>query len=367
MTSQRHPGARGPGPQRGGPARAVGRAARGLSGSHAVHDAGHHRRQREHRCDPVDRPAAGPAHAAVSVVHLPLKGRGRALKQVWSAVAVADRSPTWTSTSRPTSTPCCRWWRRCSRVTATWRSAPGSVAARGWFADHVGRSISRCYNVLLRRTLRARFTDAQCGFKAIRRDVAVRLLPLVRDDAWFFDTEMLVLAERAHLRIHEVPVDWVDDADSRVDIVRTATDDLRGIARLSWSLMRRPRCRSRRYAPSSVGPASPERADRLGAQAAMFVLVGHRVDGRVRRCCTWGCGRSCPRRPRMLSRSSTTTLRQHGGEPPPHLRHRRPRAPVRHQLQGLTVFALGLASTSAALWVFEQIVGTGHAVWEIAS
>ena len=68
--------------------------------------------------------------------------------------------------------------------------------------------------------------------------MARELLPLVEDTAWFFDTELLVLAERAGLRIHEVPVDWVDDPDSRVDILRTARDDLRGIARLGWALLR---------------------------------------------------------------------------------------------------------------------------------
>src|SRR5205823_10509627 len=92
--------------------------------------------------------------------------------------------------------------------------------------------ISRAYNGLLRAFLRARFTDAQCGFKAIRRDAAMRLLPSVIDDGWFFDTELLVLAQRAGLRIHEVPVDWVDDPDTRVDIVGTALGDLRGVARL---------------------------------------------------------------------------------------------------------------------------------------
>ena len=96
--------------------------------------------------------------------------------------------------------------------------------------------ISRCYNLLLRGTLQTGFTDAQCGFKAIRADVARRLLPLVEDTGWFFDTELLVLAERAGLRIHEVPVDWVDDPDSRVDIVATALADLRGIWRVGRAL-----------------------------------------------------------------------------------------------------------------------------------
>jgi putative flippase GtrA len=76
------------------------------------------------------------------------------------------------------------------------------------------------------------FSDAQCGFKAIRTDVAHDLLPLVEDDNWFFDTELLVLAQRAGLRIAEVPVDWTDDPGSTVDIVATATEDLRGVGRL---------------------------------------------------------------------------------------------------------------------------------------
>jgi putative flippase GtrA len=92
--------------------------------------------------------------------------------------------------------------------------------------------ISRGYNRLLHVALRARFSDAQCGFKAIRADVAQRLLPHVRDQGWFFDTELLVLAQREGRRIHEVAVDWIDDPDSRVDVVRTAIEDLRGVARL---------------------------------------------------------------------------------------------------------------------------------------
>src|SRR5205807_944403 len=82
------------------------------------------------------------------------------------------------------------------------------------------------------RALHAKFSDAQCGFKAITKAAADRLLPKVEDNAWFFDTELLVLAQRDGLRIHEVPVDWVDDPDSRVEIVRTAIDDLKGVARL---------------------------------------------------------------------------------------------------------------------------------------
>ena len=99
-------------------------------------------------------------------------------------------------------------------------------------------TISRCYNLLLHASLGTRFSDAQCGFKAIRADAARALLPLTADTGWFFDTELLVLAERAGLRIHEVPVDWIDDPDSRVNLVATALADLRGIARLGTGLAR---------------------------------------------------------------------------------------------------------------------------------
>jgi hypothetical protein len=86
--------------------------------------------------------------------------------------------------------------------------------------------------MILRVALQAGFSDAQCGFKAIRSDRARQLLPLVEDTGWFFDTELLALAQWAGLRIHEVPVDWTDDPDSRVDILRTAVGDLRGIVRV---------------------------------------------------------------------------------------------------------------------------------------
>jgi putative flippase GtrA len=78
--------------------------------------------------------------------------------------------------------------------------------------------------------------DAQCGFKAARAQAARRLLPLVENQEWFFDTEFLVQAQRAGLRTFEVPVDWTDDPDSRVDVVATATEDLRGVWRLSREL-----------------------------------------------------------------------------------------------------------------------------------
>jgi putative flippase GtrA len=92
--------------------------------------------------------------------------------------------------------------------------------------------ISRGYNTILHTALRTRFSDAQCGFKAVRTAALHGLIDEIRDDGWFFDTELLVLAQRRGLRIHEVPVDWVEDPDSKVHLASTAAADLRGVARL---------------------------------------------------------------------------------------------------------------------------------------
>lgn len=167
----------------------------------------------------------------VDAVHLPEKGRGRALRTAWLAsdapiVAYMDVDlSTDLDALFPLVAPLMSGH---SEIAIGSRLAPGARVVRGPKREFISRS----YNLLLRSILRTRFRDAQCGFKAVRADVARRLLPSVQDEAWFFDTELLVLAERAGMRIHEVPVDWVDDPDSRVDIASTATADLRGIARL---------------------------------------------------------------------------------------------------------------------------------------
>ena len=172
---------------------------------------------------------------AVEVRHLEQKGRGRALAAVWGAsdAAVLVYMDVDLSTDLaalfPLVAPLVSGH---SDIAVGSRLLPGSRVVRGPKREF----ISRCYNLLLRGVLGVRFSDAQCGFKAIRADVARQLLPLVEDTGWFFDTELLVLAERAGLRVHEVPVDWVDDPDSSVDIIATALADLRGMARLRWTL-----------------------------------------------------------------------------------------------------------------------------------
>jgi glycosyltransferase involved in cell wall biosynthesis len=171
----------------------------------------------------------------VRAVHLDEKGRGRALRAVWESsdatvVAYMDVDlSTDLAALLPLVAPLLSGH---SQIAIGSRLTRGSRVVRGTKRE----LISRSYNALLHVTLHARFSDAQCGFKAMRSDCARQLLPLVKDTGWFFDTELLVLAERAGLRIHEVPVDWIDDPESRVDVIATAVEDMRGVRRVAWGL-----------------------------------------------------------------------------------------------------------------------------------
>jgi putative flippase GtrA len=180
--------------------------------------------------------AAALAAELPGVTHLRLerKGRGLALRAAWSSsrARVVSYMDVDLSTDLRALLPLVApLLSGHSDVAIGSRLARGANVVRGPKRE----IISRSYNAILHAALRVRFTDAQCGFKALTTAAARRLLPEVRDDGWFFDTELLVLAQRQGLRTHEVPVDWVDDPDSRVDIVRTALDDLRGVARLAWA------------------------------------------------------------------------------------------------------------------------------------
>jgi putative flippase GtrA len=217
--------------------------------------------------------------AGVRLVRLEQKGRGRALKQVWGD----SDAPILAYMDVDLSTDLDALWPLVaplmsghSDLAIGTRLHRGSRVVRGPRREVV----SRCYNLLLRGALGARFSDAQCGFKAIRRDVAADLLPLVEDPTWFFDTELLVLAERCRLRIHEVPVDWFDDPDSRVDVVGTALDDLRGIRRVRRSLaggalpVTEVASRIGRRPPVGGLGGSGRLGGRLGGQVARFAGVG---------------------------------------------------------------------------------------------
>jgi putative flippase GtrA len=215
----------------------------------------------------------------VAVVHLDRKGRGLALRTVWGAsdadiVAYMDVDlSTGLDGLLPLVAPLASGH---SDVAIGSRLAPGARTVRGPRREF----ISRCYNGIIRLTHGVRFTDAQCGFKAARTEVLRPLLRVTRDNAWFFDTEMLLLAEHNGLRIHEVPVDWVEDVDTRVDVVSTATDDLRGLwrmARLKASGEARVEL-PRRPAPAAEHPdavlAPAPRRGVLSWEVGCFAVIG---------------------------------------------------------------------------------------------
>lgn len=172
----------------------------------------------------------------VSVVHLDEKGRGNALRKVW----LASPSPVLAYMDVDLSTDLAALGPLLaplisghSDLAIGTRLTRNSRVIRGPKREFISRS----YNFLLQSLMGAHFSDAQCGFKAIRADIAQQILPHTVDNAWFFDTELLVLAEKCGLRVHEVPVDWTDDPNSSVDIVQTALADVRGMARLSKDMV----------------------------------------------------------------------------------------------------------------------------------
>jgi putative flippase GtrA len=209
----------------------------------------------------------------VTAVHLAEKGRGRALKQVWAAspadvlVYLDEDLSTDLLALGPLVAPLLSGH---SDLAIGTRLSRSSRVVRGGKREFVSRS----YNFLLRRTMGVGFSDAQCGFKAIRREAAARLLPLVEDTGWFFDTELLILAERSGLRIHEVPVDWVDDPDSSVDIVSTAAADLRGMLRVGSGIARGTIPVQAVYDAIGRRPFEPPAPPTFFSQVVRFGVVG---------------------------------------------------------------------------------------------
>ncbi|GAA3400273.1 bifunctional glycosyltransferase family 2/GtrA family protein [Pseudarthrobacter polychromogenes] len=204
---------------------------------------------------------------------LDVKGRGYALRDAWGAsdakvLAYLDVDlSTDLAALLPLVAPLLSGH---SDISIGTRLGQSSRVSRGPKREFISRS----YNFLLRRTMQVRFSDAQCGFKAIRADVAKRLLPHVEDNGWFFDTELLIIAERSGLRIHEIPVDWVDDPDSRVDIKQTALDDLRGMVRVAGSLVKGVIPVAAIYAELGRRPIVPSGRPSFFGQVLRFGLVG---------------------------------------------------------------------------------------------
>jgi putative flippase GtrA len=283
--------------------------------------------------------------SSVRTVRLHQSGRGRALRTVWSAsdadvLAYMDVDlSTDLNALLPLVAPLLSGH---SDLAIGTRLARGARVTRGPRRE----LISRCYNVLLHATLGVGFSDAQCGFKAIRADKARLLLPLTRDTGWFFDSELLVLAERAGLRIHEIPVDWTDDPDSRVKVVATALADLRGIARLRWGLARGT-LRVPRLAPPDATPGQA-RPGRLYRQLARFLAVGvASTAGYV--LLYLGLRTGLAAQPANAVSLLVTALLNTAVNRRFTFGIRGRPGLARHQAQGLLAFAAGLALTSGAL------------------
>jgi len=285
----------------------------------------------------------------VRAVRLERPGRGHALRSVWSAsradvLAYMDVDlSTDLNALLPLVAPLLSGH---SDLAIGTRLARGARVVRGPRRE----VISRCYNVLLHATLGAGFSDAQCGFKAIRAEAARLLLPLTRDTGWFFDTELLVLAERAGLRIHEIPVDWTDDPDSRVKVAATALADLCGIARMRWGFLRGTLRVPRLSAAAPPGPARP-----LPRQLARFLAVG--VASTLAYVLLYlGLRTALPAQPaNAVSLLATAVLNTAVNRRFTFGIRGRPDL-ARHQAQGLLAFGAGLALTSAALAALHAAV-----------
>ncbi|TKJ31608.1 MAG: glycosyl transferase [Chloroflexi bacterium B3_Chlor] len=173
------------------------------------------------------------SYPEVSYIHLDQKGRGRALRRAWlqsdaDIVSYMDVDLSTDLDAFPALID--------GLANAGYHIAIGSRLKKGAQVQRQLKReiISRCYNLLIRLMFRNKFSDAQCGFKALTRHAVHDLVPVVEDQGWFFDTELLLRAERKGYRIHEVAVSWIDDPDSRVNIFETAWGDLKGLIRVRF-------------------------------------------------------------------------------------------------------------------------------------
>jgi putative flippase GtrA len=300
----------------------------------------------------------------VDVIHLDAKGRGGALHAAWTSstatvVAYMDVDLSTDLTAlMPLVAPLISGH---SDVAIGSRLSASSRVVRGPKREFVSRS----YNLILRSMLGARFSDAQCGFKAMRADVARQILPLVADTGWFFDTELLVIAERAGLRIHEVPVDWIDDSDSRVDIIGTAIDDLRGCWRVGRALA--TGALPLRELQASLGrePLVPGVPHGMVGQLVRFAIVG--IVSTLAYALLYlvlhaAMGAQAANLVALLltaianttaNRAFTFGVRGRSGV-------------TRHQVHGLLVFAFGLAITSGSLLALHRFDPTVSKEFELS-
>ena len=171
-------------------------------------------------------------YSRVSYLHVPRKGRGRALRAAWM-----DSTADFVSyMDVDLSTDLQHFPQLIAALESGYHIAIGSRLSktsqvdRGWKREFISRS----YNLLIKGMFFTSFPDAQCGFKALHRRTAAAIVPHIVNNNWFFDTELLLLAAKRGYRINSVPVKWDDDPNSSVDVARTATEDIKGLLRLRF-------------------------------------------------------------------------------------------------------------------------------------
>ena len=170
-------------------------------------------------------------------LRLEQKGRGRALKRSWTAADedICSYMDVDLSTNLESFPPMIdALARRGYDIGTGSRLMKGANTERSLKREF----ISRTYNIMVKAMFFTRFSDAQCGFKAVTRQVIDTLIPRIEDNVWFFDSELLIIGEKCGYRIFDVPVKWIEDLDTRVKIVKTAVDDIKGLIRVRrgfWS------------------------------------------------------------------------------------------------------------------------------------
>jgi len=170
-------------------------------------------------------------YAQMSFVHMNKRGRGRAVRSAWLAsnADIIGYTDVDLSTDLSSLLPMLQKIQKNCDIVIASRLLPDSNVANRTFLREV---ISRVYNVLLKIAFHTSFSDAQCGFKLITQKAFRKLSPLVRNNEWFFDTELLIIAEKIDMHVCEEAVNWRDNPGSTVRVLPTIFEDLRGVARL---------------------------------------------------------------------------------------------------------------------------------------
>jgi glycosyltransferase involved in cell wall biosynthesis len=172
-------------------------------------------------------------YADVRVFHIDQKGRGRMVKHVWmkSEAPILAYMDIDLSTDLQALQPLVQAIAEGNDVSLGSRQYKGSVVTRSLKRG----IISQGYIFILKLFLEFPFTDAQCGFKSMSKQAINELFPLIIDDEWFFDTELLYLAHKRGYKVKELPVHWIENKDSRVRILRTMWLDIKGVFRMRRS------------------------------------------------------------------------------------------------------------------------------------